>query len=748
MKTVTPILLLATLLATPASADSFTPLASYELSETDLSVTPSAGDVGLSLSIVTGGTNGAPVPTDGTRLLRLEISNETDRKVEFRHHWSATTYDLAEQTALLADIFIASPATLPDIVGIWSPNWNPPDAWQPANAPPTAAGAWTTIIFNVADRDQTGLDQIWAFVLEDLATTTGTIYVDNLRFRRPGPTAGPAGVAALARQQRNSVTWQHAPLVDLDGYHVYRATDQAGPYTRLTAAPTLAVPFHDTVPANRPRYYYQVTTVVDGTESPPSDSATAQYNGFSDEALLDWIQQQTFRYFWDYAHPVSGLARETLTLPSDTCALGGTGMGLMSIIVGAERGFVTRSAAADRVLQIITFLDEVTPRYHGAWSHWINGTTGATIPFSPNDDGGDLVETAYLVQGLLTVRQYFNTADPVETEIRTRATALWESVEWDWYRRYPGSDVLYWHWSPNVGWAMNMQVRGYNETMITYLLAIASPTHPMPPSSYHNGWAGLPSYTNGNSFYGHTIWVGPDFGGPLFFTHYSFLGFDPRYKRDAWCNYFANSRNISLVHRDYSIDNPLEHAGYHRWLWGLTASASPPPTGYMAHAPFNDNGTVAPTAALSALPFTPDESLAALRYMLDNYTPALTGPYGLYDALNPGLNWIADTHIAIDQGPIVVMIENHRTGLCWDLFMANPEIAALLPAIGMYYEVDYDTDADVDLADATTFANCLPGPDNPPLGGCEPDTFAASDLDADNDVDLRDTAILQRLYQP
>lgn len=730
--------------ACSGSAAIYTPVTSYEATETDLTVTGSTGDAGLTVAIVTGGTNGAPPATDGDRVLRLTISGETDRKVEFRHNWSATTYDLAGEDVLLADVYVASAAALPGIVGIWSTNWSPPDMWQPGTGIPTSVGQWTTVSFNVSTREQVGLDHIWAFVLEDLAGTSGVVYVDHLRLRRPGTATGPPGVAALGLADHNAITWKNQSGAGIDGYHVYRAASATGPFTRLTATPVVAEPYSDPTTPGSPRQYYYVTSVTGGEESAPSETVSAVFNGLSDEALLDWVQYQTFRYFWDYAHPVSGMAREGLTHSSNTCALGGTGMGLMAIVVGVERGWITRAEGAARVLQILTFLDETATRYHGAWSHWIDGNTGATLPFGPNDDGGDLVETAYAVQGMLTVRQYFDGADATETEIRARATSMWESVEWDWYRRYPGSDVLYWHWSPNVGWAMNLPVRGYNETMITYLLAIASPTHPMPASSYHNGWAGSASYTNGGTFYGQTIAVGPDYGGPLFYTHYSHLGFDPRYKRDAYCNYFDNSRAISLVHQAYSSDNPLEFAGYHRWLWGLTASASPPPTYYMAHAPFNDNGTITPTAALSAMPFTPEASLAALRYMLDNYTPELTGPYGLYDALNPQLGWIADTQLAIDQGPIVIMIENYRTGLLWDLFMSNPEIAPMMQAIGMHYEVDYDKDGAIGINDFDVFAGCLGGPDV--VGACGPDTAAAADLDRDDDVDLGDMQVFQRLF--
>ncbi|OHB60294.1 MAG: beta-glucosidase [Planctomycetes bacterium RBG_13_50_24] len=403
----------------------------------------------------------------------------------------------------------------------------------------------------------------------------------------------------------------------------------------------------------------------------------------TDEQLLTSVQEAVFRYFWDYGHPVSGLAREGYELghSTDTCASGGTGMGLMAMCVGAERGFVTRTQAAGRVLQILTFLEESAARYHGAWPHWLNGATGETKPFSTYDDGGDLVETAYVIQGMLTVRQYFDDPnDPVESEIRDRATRMWEQVEWNWYRQSPYSPVLYWHWSPNHGWQMNHAVTGYNECMITYLLAIASPTHSIPAACYYNGWASSEDYANGNTYYDYVQAVGPEMGGPLFFTHYSHLGFDPRDKSDAFCNYFENSRNISLINRAYCIENPGGYAGYSDLLWGLTASFNP--WGYGAQSPTSDNGTISPTAALSAMPYVPEESLATLKAFYYTYGEDLWGPFGFFDAFNLTEDWFAPGYIAIDQGPIVIMIENYRTQLCWNLFMANPEIQPMLNAIG------------------------------------------------------------------
>lgn len=720
-------------------AQQITPLASYEPAEADLIVTPGGADAGLTVATVQGGVSGAPAATDGDYVLRLSFTGE-DGKVEIRHDWSITTYDLGGNDQLLADVYVETPSAVPGLMGVWSPNWNPPDNWQSATGVPTQTGVWTTVTVDVSQRAQTGLNNIVAFVFENMPGSDGVIYVDNLRLSGPGVSEPPPDLAALAFGDRIELTWPEVANNDLDGYHVYRAGAAAGPFTQLTSTPIAARHYVDANLVGNPLYYYQVTAVIDGQETAPTATASAMYNGVDDEAMLDLTQQAAFYYFWDYGHPVCGAAREGYTHAPDIVATGGSGMGLMAIIVGSERGWITRQEAADRVLQILSFFEDDTTRYHGAWAHWINGTTGATIPFSTFDDGGDIVETSFFAQGLLTVRRYFDGGDATETEIRTRATRMWEAIEWDWYLRFPGGETLYWHWSPNFGWQMNLPIHGYMEAMITYLLAMASPTHPIPASCYVNGWAGQSWYANGSTYFGIELPVGPAFGGPLFFQHYSFLGFDPRYKRDMFCDYFENARATSLIHHAYGDQNPQGFAGYHRWGWGLTASTSPPPWNYSAHSPTNDNGTIAPTAALSSMPYTPKESIETLRYFT-SLGANLWGPYGLYDAYNPSENWWSDTYIAIDEGPIVVMIENYRTGLFWDLFMANPEIQPMLFAAGWSYDADLSGDGVVDSADTTQFVNCLSGPDAPFGAGCD-----SADLDTDGDVDLCDTAEFQRAF--
>lgn len=400
----------------------------------------------------------------------------------------------------------------------------------------------------------------------------------------------------------------------------------------------------------------------------------------SDEELLTLVQQQTFKYFWDFGHPVSGLARERNT-SGDLVTIGGSGFGVMAIIVGIERGFITRAEGVARLKKMTDFL-KTANRFHGAFPHWMNGVTGAVIPFSANDDGGDLVETSFLMQGLIAARQYLNSAAPTELAVIDNINQLYEAVEWDWYRR-EGQQVLYWHWSPRVGWAMNLPLRGYNETLITYVMAAASPTHTIPKSVYEQGFARNGSMRNGKTFYNTTLPLGEDFGGPLFFAHYSFLGLNPTNLNDQYADWWQQQVNHTLINRAYSIANPKKFVGYNSDSWGLTASDNA--SGYSAHSPTNDLGVITPTAALSSFPYTPEYSMQALKFFYYQLGDRLWGPYGFYDAFNLTQGWTASSTLAIDQGPIIIMIENHRTGLLWDLLMSAPEVQAGLTKLGFTY---------------------------------------------------------------
>ncbi len=496
------------------------------------------------------------------------------------------------------------------------------------------------------------------------------------------PTAEELNLTAEGYDSRIDLRWQGR---EGGRYYVYRTTNPDGPFELLNRSSHGFDIYSDFTGENDKTYYYRVRPLEDVTGY--SNTASATSKAMNEEELLTSVQEATFRYFWDYGHPVSGLARERQG-SGDTVTTGGSGFGMMTIMVASERGFVTREEAAQRILTIVAFLEDKAERYHGVWSHHLNGETGKTIPFAGQyDNGGDLVETSFLMQGMLTVRNYFDQDNDVENEIRERITRLWHEVEWDWYLRYPDGKQLYWHWSPDYEWQMNHPIGGhFNEAMITYILAIASPSHAIPPESYYEGWTGNPpnGYVNENDYYGHTLWVGWPLGGPLFFTHYSYLGFDPRGKRDKYCNYFENNRNHTLINRAYCIDNPRNHEGYSELVWGLTASDTP--GGYVAHDPNHDIGTITPTAAISAMPYTPQESIATLKHFYYEYGNRLWGEFGFHDAFNLEEDWFANSYLAIDQGTIVPMIENYRTGLCWEMFMRNEEIIPALEAIGWTIE--------------------------------------------------------------
>jgi len=407
---------------------------------------------------------------------------------------------------------------------------------------------------------------------------------------------------------------------------------------------------------------------------------TPKFPVISDDALLTKVQQYTFKYFYDFAHSASGMIRERNS-SGDLVTIGGSGFGLMALIVGIERNFITREQGIARFAKIIGYL-ETADRFHGAWGHWYNGNTGKLIPFSSNDNGGDLVETSFMAQGLMTVRQYLNRSNTAENELYTKIDNLLKTIEWSWYN-HDNQNMLSWHWSPTAGWAMNMHIRGYNEALIAYVMAASSTTYGIEPIVYQTGWAGTSYFVNGKTFYGIKLPLGFDYGGPLFFAHYSFLGLDPRKLTDSRANYWEQNRNHTLINREYCIQNPKKFVAYSQDCWGLTASDDN--TGYGVHEPTRDIGVISPTAALSSFPYTPDESLKVIKYLYYVLGDRAWGEYGFYDAFNVTEAWWGKSYLAIDQGPIIVMIENQRTGLLWDLFMSAPEVQSGLTKLGFSY---------------------------------------------------------------
>ncbi len=400
----------------------------------------------------------------------------------------------------------------------------------------------------------------------------------------------------------------------------------------------------------------------------------------TDEALLDSVQHRTFNYFWDGAEPTSGMARERYHVDGEypqndqnVVTSGGSGFGIMAIIAGIDRGYVTRDQGLARMDKIVTFLEKADS-FHGVFPHWWYGETGKVRGFSDKDNGGDLVETSFLMQGLLAAHQYYVNGSDAEKAVAARIDKLWRAVDWNWHRN--GQNVLYWHWSPDHSWEMNFAIRGFNECLITYVLAACSPTHGVPAEVYHEGWAESGAIKGAHTVQGITLdfrYQGTE-AGPLFWTHYSFLGLNPTNLKDMYSpNYFNEMKNYTLVNRKYCISNPKQFRGYGENAWGLTASYSV--KGYAAHEPSErgDLGVISPTAALSSIVYTPQESMKVMRHLY-SMGDKMWGKYGFYDAYSETDNWYPRRYLAIDQGPIAVMIENYRSQLLWKLFMSHPDV--------------------------------------------------------------------------
>lgn len=554
--------------------------------------------------------------------------------------------------------------------------------------------------------DPTKLSKVW--LLQGLDDgKEHTLYIDDVQvyYRDRAahqPPGIPAGLVVKAGERHFDLTWSNNLESDLLRYQIYRSWDgekfvpvgiQQGQFNR----------FVDFVGEPGRKAYYRISAVnISGNESPLSAAVSASTRPFSDDELLDMVQEGCFRYYWEGANHNAGMAIEILPGDENLVAVGASGFGIMALITGVERHFVTREQCAERLVKITRFLRKAD-RFHGAWPHFLNGTTGKAINyFGKYDDGGDLVETAFLMQGLLAARQYFDRDNAAEREIRQTITELWRGVEWDWYRKTPTSDFLYWHWSPDYGWYISHPLVGWNETMIVYLLAIASPTHSVPASMYYTGWAGQSDfavkyrqnwsrttqgdhYTNGSSFYGFKLDVGEGTGADLFFTQFSFMGFDPRGKRDEYTDYFRNNRNIALINHAYCAQNPRNYVGYSAECWGLSAGIN---SGGGRPLSRDDNGTICCSASVGSFPYTPKESMAALKHFYRDLGSKIWGIYGFHDGFNQTQNWFDPVWMGLNQAVIVVMIENYRSGVIWKNFMANPEIQPALDAIGFKPDVD------------------------------------------------------------
>ena len=499
---------------------------------------------------------------------------------------------------------------------------------------------------------------------------------DNVKVRVPYPIEAD-GYPAHVHLKWNDNTGS--------AYDVFRAT-KSGRFVRCSEVTGNEFMDFSIGKSDDPRkYIYRICPSGFPVDSASAFEVKVEVPAACDSALLDMVQEYTLRYFVDFAHPHTGLSRERSNdINGDIVTTGGTGFGLMAIVAGVERGFVSRQKGLDVIGRIVTFLENCE-KFHGAWAHWYDGDTGKTFSFSKYDNGGDLVETAFLVEGLLTVRQWLgDSQDAYEKSLADRCDKLWKGVEWDWYTR--GEDALYWHWSKDYGWKMNHKLRGFDETFITYVLAVSSPTHPIDPKIYETCFKDSPVYFNGKEYCGVKLDLGMDFGGPLFFTHYSFLGLDPHALNVDGFNMYDRNRAHSLIHYNYAVENPKGHRGLGADLWGFTSSDDPL-VGYTSHHPGTDaeNGTVSPTAAVSSIVYTPEESLGLIRHLYYDLGDEVFGKYGFYDAYNPSMaegQQVVRSFLAIDQGPQVCMIENYRSGLIWKMFMTCPEIQAGLKKLG------------------------------------------------------------------
>jgi hypothetical protein len=519
-----------------------------------------------------------------------------------------------------------------------------------------------------------------------------TLLLDDIRIENDAPAhqaapPTPLHVQAKGYERHIDLTWSPVENQVLAQYVIYRSTG-GGPFRPIGVQRPGVNRFCDYTGDPHMTASYRVTARTSSLrESPPSVPASATTHEMSDDELLTMVEEASFRYYAEANEPHSGMTRENTPGNDDIVAVGASGFGIMALIVGADRGFITRQQAIDRLLRITAFL-QAADRYHGVWPHFLSGSTGHTLPvFGMFDNGADLVETSFLMEGLLSARQYFKGDSPLERELYSRITHLWETVDWSWFRATPQRDALYWHWSPDYSFYIANRLQGWNEVMITYLLAIASPTHGVPASLYSTGYTGQGPdghrYGERETYYGIQLDMNysPGSPGPLFFTDYSYMGYDPHGRRDQYADYFENNRKEALVSQAYGIANPLHWKGYGADDWGLTAVDGP--DGYREYKPFTeDDGTMAPTGAISAFAYTPQQSMLALKHFYRDLGAQVWDIYGFRDAFNLQENWYSGITMGLNQAPMAVMIENHRTGLVWRSFMANPEIQPMLTNIG------------------------------------------------------------------
>ena len=566
----------------------------------------------------------------------------------------------------------------------------------------TKKNQWENVLIDISSLDASVKDnpksvKAVVFSQPENSDSNNKIWLDDIAFidSKEKKTISSIPKISFAKGYMKHVDLKWNPIIDNNIRYVkiYRS-ENGKDFKPVGIQDSYIDRFADFTNQTGKKYSYKISFLDKlFNESKLSEIVSAETKNMSDDELMSMVQEASFNYYWDGAETASGLSKENTNGRQNMIATGASGFGVMALITGTERGFISRKESVERFTKIVNFIEKAD-KYHGAVAHFIDGTTGKTEPFfGTKDNGADLVETSFFVQGLLAAHQYFNKDNAEEKNIRQKIDKFWKEIEWDWFKQTPDSKYLYWHWSPDQGWVINHNLIGWNETMVTYLMAIASPTHSVPASMYYSGWASQEKraqdyrkdwgnsdegamYTNGNLYYGIKLDVGVNKGGPLFFAHYSFMGYDPHGLTDRYTNYFKNNQNIAKINYLYCVENPKKQKGYGKDGWGLTASDGP--NGYNPDEPVEreDTGKLTPTGAIASFPYTPTESMAVLKNFYLNYGDFLWGEYGFRDSFDLNNNWCSPIFMGLNQAPMTVMMENHRSGLIWNLFMSHPDVKA------------------------------------------------------------------------
>ena len=505
-----------------------------------------------------------------------------------------------------------------------------------------------------------------------------------LTFNAAVAIEAPKGLVSRTGDRSIVLHWDRNSESNLSGYRVYRSLSNGGPFVAQSPSLLTSQGFCDLSVnvVNGQTNFYQVTALTaTAEESLSSTTLAAVPHAFaSDDEFLEYVQQTSFDYFWYLANPSNGLVpdRSTTTSP---CSIAAVGFGLTAIGIGIDHGWISRTRGVARVLTTLnTFLNgpqgsntSGTIGHKGWFYHFLEMNTALRSSSSELSS----IDTALLLAGILYSKQYFDGTNTDEISIRTMADAIFSRVDWNWMAQ--GTNVVSMGWFPTSGFIPNNWI-GYNEALLLYCLGLGTATNPLPASAWNRWTSGYIWATN----YGQAFIPFP----PLFGHQYSHCWIDFRHTADAYMNshdstYFQNSRRATLAQRAYCVANPLGRVGYSSNVWGLTACDGP--AGYAAHgAPptENDDGTIAPTAAGGSIAFAPEYSLPTLRYFYTQYRPRIWTGYGFRDAFNLGAQWYGSDELGIDQGPMVIMIENHRNQRVWRLFMRNAEIQRGLQRAG------------------------------------------------------------------